>query len=66
MASFLSAALEVNTHVDLSLGNLGQLSINVEGKCTKFTNVDGVALAKSVIEVGDESSPDDKHLTVNN
>ena len=53
---------DIDVGVDIAAGDLGQLSVNVEGESTEAADVNGLALAEVAVEVGDEGFPDDKHL----
>jgi hypothetical protein len=62
MLSLHPLSINIVFEADLALADLGQLSINIESKGTKLTDVNGVTRAKGVVEVSNETSPDDQHL----
>lgn len=53
---------EVRVWVDDALRDLGQLGVNVEREGAELADVDALALAQVVVEVGYQSSPHDEHL----
>ena len=60
------ALLTFHVHVrigsDLSLGDLWQLSHNVECESSELLNINAFASAQRVVQVSDQGSPDDLHL----
>ena len=59
-----SHSLEVNISRNSASGDLGELSVNIEGEGAKLADIDRLSLAEVVVEVGDKSSPDDHHLNL--
>ena len=45
-------------------GDLGQLCVNIESEGTELLDVDRVALAELLVDIGHETSPDDEHLKI--
>ena len=58
-----SLGVNVDLHADLAGADLGELSVNVEGEGSKLFNVDGVATAESVVQIGNKTTPDNQHLS---
>ncbi len=54
--------LQVDGGADHAGGNLGQLCLDVESEGSELADVDTLASPQVVVEIGDETSPDDKHL----
>jgi len=53
---------EVRVRVDDALRDLGQLGVNVEREGAELADVDALALAQVVVQVGYQSSPHNEHL----
>ena len=47
---------------DLAASNARKISRNVEGESAEFLHVHTAALAKVIVQVSDQGSPDDLHL----
>ena len=62
MFTLLSICVHVRVGSDLSLRDFGQLSLNVEGKSSEFLDVHALTRSQGVVQVGDQSSPDNLHL----
>ena len=65
MLSLHSLGINIVFHADSALADFWQLSINVESKGSKLTDVNGVTRAEGIVEVSNETSPDDQHLSKN-
>ena len=62
MLAFGTLSSHVRVSSDLTLSNAWKVSINIKGESTEFLHVDALALAKVVVQVSNEGSPDDLQL----
>lgn len=62
MLALSTLGINIHVYADLALTDLWQLSVDVVGEGTKVLDVNRVAASECVIQISDETSPDDKHL----
>ena len=63
MFALLSISRHIRVCTDAALRNLGQLGLNVEHEGSELLDVDALALAKLVVKIRDQGSPDNLHLS---
>lgn len=63
MLSLHSLGVNIILEANLAIADLGQLGVNIESKGSKFADVNRVTAAEGVVQVGNETSPNDQHLT---
>jgi len=61
--SLHSLGVNIVSKVNPAIADLGKLSVDIESKGSEFADVDRVAAAEGVVQVGNETSPNDQHLT---
>ena len=52
----------VSAGINHTLGDVGQVSLNVESEGAELADVHALTSAEVVVEVGHEGAPDDEHL----
>ena len=62
MLALSSLGLVINIGVDFAVVDLGQFGFDIESEGTELADVDGVATTECLVEVSDETTPDDQHL----
>ena len=64
MDVFAGSALRCHVRIgcDLAGGDVGEVGLDVEGESTELLDVDRLASTELIVEIGDQSSPDDLHL----
>ena len=65
MDVFAGGALCVHVRIgmDLTASDVGEVGLDVKGESTELLDVDRLASTELVVQVGDQSSPDDLHLS---